>query len=82
MNEQVASGEVAEAAAKPKTPEKKTPEVVTLKDICKELRVNPAEARAKLRAAGKKIRHAPKSAWQWSKGSPVIKEVKAILKAD
>ena len=55
-------------------------EVVTLKDICAELKIDTTEARVKLRAAGKRIKHSPGKSWQWQKGSPVIKEVKAILK--
>jgi hypothetical protein len=33
---------------------KKPVEVVTLKELCKELKADPTEARAKLRKAGKK----------------------------
>ena len=35
---------------------------VTTED--RRITVDPAEARAKLRAAGKKLKHAPKSAWE------------------
>ena len=42
---------------------------VTTED--RRITVDPAEARAKLRAAGKKLKHAPKSAWEgpraWSR---------------
>jgi hypothetical protein len=56
--------------------------MVTLKQICAEMKIDPTDARVKLRAAGKKIEHAPGQPWQWSKGSPVIKEVRAIVKGD
>jgi hypothetical protein len=57
-----------------------TKEIVTLKEICTEMKIDPTEARLKLRAAGKGLRHTAGQPWEWSKGSPVIKEVKAILK--
>jgi hypothetical protein len=60
----------------------KDKEVVTLKELCKEMKIDPTDARVKLRAAGKKLRHTPGKAWEWGRGSPVIKEVKAILKSE
>lgn len=66
------------AAKKTKTTKAAT-EVVTLKQICTELKIDPTEARVKLRAAGKRLRHTAGKPWEWSKGSPVIKEVGAIL---
>jgi hypothetical protein len=65
------------ASKKATTKEK---EVVTLATICTELKMSTTEARVKLRAAGKRLRHTAGQPWEWSKGSPVIKEVKAILK--
>jgi hypothetical protein len=70
-----------EAAKKTKTTKAAT-EMVTLKTICAEMKIDPTEARVKLRAAGKKLRHAQGQPWTWSKGSPVIKEVKAILEGE
>ena len=67
------------------TPETKTPEpIVTLKEICAELKIDPYDARQKLRAALKDApaiakSHKPKKSWSWPKGSPAIKEVKAVL---
>jgi hypothetical protein len=56
--------------------------VVTLKALCAELKIEPYDARVKLRAAvaDKKIKHHPKSAWEWPKGDAQIKIVRAILK--
>jgi hypothetical protein len=69
-----------------KTPEKKTTDtpVVTLKEICAELKIDPYDARQKLRAALKDApaiakSHKPKRSWSWPKGSPAIKEVRAVL---
>jgi hypothetical protein len=61
---------------------KTTKEVVTLKQICADLKMDPTEARVKLRAAGKRVRHTQGQPWEWSKGSPVLKEVKAVLKEE
>jgi outer membrane murein-binding lipoprotein Lpp len=72
-----AGGDAAEAAASKKKTTKAATEVVTLKAICAELKMSTTEARVKLRAAGKRLRHAQGQPWEWSKGSPVIKEVKA-----
>jgi len=69
----------------PKTT-KKTPPVetdfVTLAMICKELKVDSTHARVKLRDAvkDKKLKHEKGSSWRWPKGSPAIKEVRALLK--
>jgi hypothetical protein len=46
------------------------------------LKIDPIDATVKLRAAGKRLRHTAGKAWEWQKGSPVIKEVKAIRKGD
>jgi hypothetical protein len=69
-----------------KTPEKKTTDtpIVTLKEICAELKIDPYDARQKLRAALKDApaiakSHKPKKSWSWPKGSPAIKEVRAVL---
>jgi hypothetical protein len=58
--------------------------IVTLKEICAELKIDPYDARQKLRAALKDApaiakSHKPKKSWSWPKGSPAIKEVKAAL---
>jgi hypothetical protein len=57
---------------------------VTLKELCAELTIDPHDARVKLRAAvaDKKIKHAPKSAWQWERGNDELKKVRALLKKD
>ena len=59
--------------------------VVTLSEICKELKVEPTIARAKLRAVDPKeypaiAKHKHGTSWEWKKGDAAIKEVKALLK--
>ena len=73
------------------TTESKAPDanIVTLKAICAELKIDPYDARQKLRAAVEDAKeypalaksHKPKKSWEWPKGSPAIKEVKAALLA-
>ena len=72
-----------------KTPEKKTTDTtaVTLKAICAELKIDPYDARQKLRLAVLDAKeypalaksHKPKKSWGWPKNSPAIKEVRAVL---
>lgn len=56
---------------------------VTLKELCGELKLDPIEARVKLRAAvaAKKLMHKAKQPWVWPKSSPAIKTVRAILES-
>jgi hypothetical protein len=62
-------------------------EIITLKAICTELKLDPREARERLRAAlldPKKHPalaedHKPRSAWQWVQGSASEKEARALL---
>ncbi|MEQ9490498.1 MAG: hypothetical protein RIM72_16050 [Alphaproteobacteria bacterium] len=60
---------------------------IQLKNVCDELKVEPREARARLRWAVKDPKNFPELAkaykprqpWQWTKGSPTHKEaIKAI----
>jgi hypothetical protein len=50
--------------------------------LCAELKIEPYDARVKLRAAvaDKKIKHHAKAAWEWPKGDAQLKIVRAILK--
>lgn len=65
----------------------KSPEIVTIKLLCKELKLDPRDAREQLRAAardGKKNPelaklHKPRTPWQWIKGSAAEKEARAAL---
>ena len=64
-----------------------TDNTVTLKSICASLKIDPYDARVKLRSArsdAKQFPHLAKHkaghAWSWPKNSPAIKEVKAALK--
>ena len=62
---------------------------ITLKSICASLKIDPYDARVKLRSAcsdAKQYPHLSKHkaghTWAWPKNSPAIKEVKAALKVD
>jgi hypothetical protein len=73
-----------EKLTKPTTP---AIEMVTLKQLCTELKIDPREARERLRLAVRDAKknpelaksHKPGHAWEWPKSSPVIKEVRAAL---
>jgi hypothetical protein len=70
-------------------PAKTTVEMVTLKQLCTELKLDPREARERLRLAKRDSKknpelaksHKPGHAWEWPKGSPALKEVRAALTA-
>lgn len=65
----------------------KDEDVVTLKEICAQLKIDPYDARQKLRAAVLDAKEypalaksqKPKKSWGWPKNSPAIKEVRAVL---
>lgn len=62
-------------------------DVVTLKQICAELKIHPRDARVLLRMAVRDSKknpelaksHKPGHAWEWQKNSPALKEVRAAL---
>jgi hypothetical protein len=62
-------------------------DIVTLKAICDELKLDPREARERLRAAVSDAKANPEMAkarksrtpWQWVKGSAAEKEARRIL---
>lgn len=63
------------------------PDIITLKALCEELKIDPREAREKLRAAVgdananpalAKARK-PRSPWQWVKGSSAEKEARRAV---
>jgi hypothetical protein len=62
-------------------------EMVTLKQLCTELKADPREAREKLRVAVRDAKknpelaksHKPGHAWEWPKNSAAVKEVRAVL---
>jgi hypothetical protein len=68
---------------------KPTIEMITLKQLCTELKADPREAREKLRLAVRDAKknpelaksHKPGRAWEWPKNSPALKEVRAALTA-
>jgi hypothetical protein len=62
-------------------------EKVALKQLCTELKINPREAREKLRVATRDAKKFPELAkshksgrsWEWAKNSPALKEARAAL---
>lgn len=62
-------------------------DIITLKQLCTELKLDPREARESLRAAVRDAKkhpelakmHKPRTPWQWVKGSAGEKEVRALL---
>lgn len=64
------------------------PDIITLKTLCKELKIDPREARERLRAAVTDAKtnpelakaRKPRTPWQWVKGSAGHKEAVATLK--
>ena len=64
-------------------------DIVTLKAICDELKIDPREARERLRAAASDAKanpelakaRKPRAPWQWAKGSAAEKEARKVLSA-
>jgi len=62
-------------------------EMITLKQLCTELKIPTREARERLRLAVRDTKknpelaksHKPGNAWEWPKNSPALKEVRAAL---
>ena len=57
----------------------KAPDIVTLSDICKELKMKTRDARAILRKSDK-LKHRKGQAWEWPRSSQELKTVKALLR--
>jgi len=65
-------------------------DTVTLKAICDELKINPREARERLRAAASDAKtfpelakaRKPRAPWQWVKGSTAEATARKALKAE
>ena len=66
---------------------KSTIEMVTLKQLCVELKVDPREGRERLRLAVRDTKknpelaksHKPGHTWEWPKNSPALKEARTAL---
>lgn len=64
-----------------------TTEIITLKQLCKELKLDPREARERLRTASRDTKkypelaksHKPRTPWRWVKRSASEKEVRTLL---
>lgn len=62
-------------------------EIVTLKALCAELKIDPKEARERLRDAVRDLKkypelvksHKPRAPWQWLKGSEGDKEARGLF---
>ncbi|MGA7456664.1 MAG: hypothetical protein WBW51_04970 [Methyloceanibacter sp.] len=62
-------------------------EMVTLKQLCTELKVDPREARERLRLAARDAKknpelaklHKPGHTWEWPKNSPALREAKTAV---
>lgn len=62
-------------------------DIITLKTLCEELKIDPREAREKLRAAVSDAKanpelakaRKPRTPWQWVKGSAADKEARNVL---
>jgi hypothetical protein len=73
----------------PKAPVSEDKNVVTLAELCKELKCGDTyDARVKLRTAVQSkdyaalaASHKAKGSWQWEKGSAALKEARAVLTA-
>ena len=58
--------------------------IITLKALCEELKIDPREARERLRAAASDVKanpelakaRKPRTPWQWVKGSAAEKEAR------
>jgi hypothetical protein len=70
-------------------PAKPTTEMVTLKQLCAELKLDSREARERLRLAVRDVKknpelaksHKPGHGWEWPKNSAALKEARAALSA-
>lgn len=64
-------------------------DIITLKVLCEELKIDPREARERLRAASSDAKanpelakaRKPRAPWQWVKGSAAEEEARDVLKS-
>lgn len=62
-------------------------DIITLKKLCTELKLDPREARERLRSAARDQKkhpelakmHKPRAPWSWVKGSAGEKEARSLL---
>lgn len=63
-------------------------DIITLKQICTELKLDARDARERLRSAARDAKkhpelaklHKPRTPWSWAKGSAAEKEARVLLK--
>ena len=55
--------------------------IVTLRQLCAHYKIDPYDARVKLRAAVGKgtIKHEARASWEWAKGDATLPDVRKIL---
>ena len=64
-------------------------DIITLKQLCNELKLDPRECRERLRVAVRDAKkfpelakmHKPRTPWQWVKGSAGEKEARGVFAA-
>lgn len=62
-------------------------DIITLKALCEELKIDPREARERLRAAVSDAKtnpelakaRKPRTPWQWVKGSKALESAKLVI---
>jgi creatinine amidohydrolase/Fe(II)-dependent formamide hydrolase-like protein len=69
----VTTSEASVEKKKAKEPSK----LISLEDLCKELKIDGIKARRLLRASG--IKHKHGTSWEWERNSAGLKEARAIL---
>ncbi len=77
------------SAAKSEASTQKATDMVSLKTICAEMKLDPRLAREKLRISVRDAKkfpelakaHKPRSAWEWSKGSEAEQQARVALSA-
>lgn len=63
-------------------------DIITLKALCDELKIDPREARERLRAAASDTKanpelakaRKPRTPWQWVKGAKALEEARRAIK--
>jgi len=71
-------------AVKKAAPKTKGDNVVTLRELCTTLKIDPTDARVKLRAAVGKgtIKHEAGASWEWAKDAVALPEVRKIIQGE
>lgn len=91
MNDTLADPAIVKAPSKPaaKGADKNAPEMVTLDQLAREMKMSPRDARMLLRLAAKQTKlyptlgreHVARQPWQWTSGSKALDEARKALSA-